>query len=532
MVDQSSSSRSDKSGLTREQFLKRGAATGVALSSVSGVLAACGGSNSKGGTLRVGVPGGSAKDAIEAQGSLSKVDTARLVTTFEGLSRFDEKQRMQLALAEELMLEKPDQWLIRLRDGVEFHNGKTLTADDLIYSIRRTLDKKLGLPGIGLLAAIDPQRIKKLDARTIRLALARPDVTLQDPLSQYFQNVVPEGYSPNGRGQGPLARIGTGAYKIESFVPGRQSVHVPFENYWRGGKPHFDRVIILDFPDDTARVNALLASQLDIAVDIPLAQVPIIKRRKNLKLYEVPNGEYNPPEMRMDLAPFRDARVRKAMRLLANREQIVAQALDGHARVANDLYAPFDPDYIGDELPQRHYDPEQARSLLRAAGQDGLRVELVTAPVSAGQVEAAEAFAQSAKAGGVTVKVRKVDTGTIYGDNFLKWPFSENLYGTRNYLAQVAYTGLPTSSENVTHWNNPRFNKLYAEALATADKAKRHELVAEMQRIEYEEGAKIIPVFKTFLDAYSSRIGGVKPDGGNINFNNYGNGFRTIYFTS
>jgi peptide/nickel transport system substrate-binding protein len=545
MTDQSRSSDNDNGGLTRQQFIGRAATTGVALTGVGGLLAACGGGDSKsktaaaagggskGGTLRVGVSGGSSKSVIEAQGSLTKAETARIVATFEGVSHFDENLKPTPGLAEEITLENPKQWLIRLRDGVEFHNGKTLTSDDLVYSLQRTLDKKLGLAGLALLGAIDVKRMQKLDKRTVRLHLSRPDVTLNDSLSQYFQSVVPDGYSPHGRGQGPLRWIGTGAYKVESFTPGRQSVHVPFENYWGGQKPNFDKVIILDFPDDSARINALLGGQVDAAIDVPLAQVPIVEKHKDLKLYDVHTGAWNPFGMRVDIAPFKDVRVRQALRLLANREQIVAQALAGHARVANDLHSPFDPAYIGDQLPQRRYDPEKAKSLLKAAGQSDLRVELVTSPgVDAGAVEAAEAFAQSAKAGGVTVKVRNVDSGTIYGDQYLKWPFAMDLWSTRNYLPQVAYDSLPTSPDNATHWDNPRYTKLYEQALATADESKRGELLAEMQRMEYDEGGQIIPVFKNFIDAYSSKLEGLKPDGGAVNFNKYGNGFKTIHFAS
>jgi peptide/nickel transport system substrate-binding protein len=107
-----------------------------------------------------------------------------------------------------------------------------------------------------------------------------------------------------------------------------------------------------------------------------------------------------------------------------------------------------------------------------------------------------------------------------------------DLWSTRNYLPQVAYDSLPTSSSNATHWDRPAFTKLYEQSLAEPDEAKRGELMAEMQRMEYDEGGQIIPVFKNFIDAYSSRLEGLKPDGGAVNFNKYGNGFRTIHFAS
>ena len=110
----------------------------------------------------------------------------------------------------------------------------------------------------------------------------------------------------------------------------------------------------------------------------------------------------------IDAKPFDDVKVRQAFRLIVDREQMVQQVLSGQGRVANDLYAPYDPAYAKD-LPQRKQDLEQAKSLLQQAGQANMTVELVTAPVFQGIVEAAQVFAEQAKGAGVTVKVRKVD---------------------------------------------------------------------------------------------------------------------------
>jgi len=173
----------------------------------------------------------------------------------------------------------------------------------------------------------------------------------------------------------------------------------------------FDQVVIIDFPDDSARVNALLSGQVDAITDVPFAQIKVVTGRSNLKLYQAPTGAWTPLSMRVDTPPFDDNRVRQAMRLLINRPQVVKQGLSGYGRVGNDIYSPFDQCYAGDEFPQRKYDPEQAKSLLKAAGQEGLTVDLVTSPADTGMVEGAQIFAENAKAGGVTVNVQNVDGG-------------------------------------------------------------------------------------------------------------------------
>jgi peptide/nickel transport system substrate-binding protein len=530
-------SREVKPGMTRADIVRRAAALGLVASATSlGPLteAALARANARrGGTFRLAVSGGST-DFIDGQHIVAKSDIARLMAGFDSLAYFDENYRIRMGLAEELTAEKANQYLIRVRDGVEFHNGKTLTIDDVIYSIRRTKNQKLKLFGNAGFGAIDLKRIKKLDSRTARLTLARADVTLMEAFAQYFQGVVPVGYQPNAVGKGPLRFIGTGPFKVKSFTPGRESVHVRNENYWRTGQPYFDEVRIINFPDDAAKVNALLSGQIDAMSDVPFAQVPVVKRRGNLKLLVSPTGAWTPLCMRVDVAPFKDVRVRRALRLLINRPQVVQQGLSGFGRVGNDIYSPFDPAYAGDEFPQRRYDPEQARSLLRQAGQENLSIELITSPADTGMVEGATIFAQNAKAGGVNVTVKNVDGGTIYGDQYLKWPFSADYWGTRNYLQQVAAGVLKTAPFNETHWDAypgyKRFESLYRQALATVDEKKRAQIIKDMQRMEYNDGGLIIWGFKNLTDAYSAKVGGFKVDKGTLNLNKYGNNFRTIFF--
>lgn len=528
-------------GLTREELLHRALLGGAALIGSGAVLAGCGSSNNpnttpngkprRGGTFRIGVSGGGSNDFIDGQNLYATPDIARLVATFEGLSRFDEDYRPVVdGLAEEITAEKADQWLIRIRDGIEFHNGKTLTADDVIYSIRRTLDPDLGLVGRAGLEAVDPNRITKLDERTVRLVLARPDATLLDAFSQYFQGIVPEGYSPKSPfGKGRFGHIGTGPFKVKSFDPGRQSVHVRNENYWRTGQPYFDEVVIIDFPDDAARLNALLSRQVHAITGVPLAQVPVVEKRSGLKLYTAPTGTWGPLFMNVKQAPFTDERVRLAFKLLANREQMVSQALAGHGEVGNDVFGRFDPSYAGGDFPQREPDPEQARSLLKAAGHEGLTIDLNVTPGES-VVEGAQVFAENAKAAGVTVNVKNLDSATFYNDQYLKRPFGGAWWGTRNYLAQVGVTNLPSSPYNETNWSVPEYTAMYKEALATLDLDKRSEIIKAMQQLDYEKGGYIVGWFKNVLNAYSAEVRGFEIDRGSIDLNKFGNGFRTIYF--
>ena len=536
-------SREVERGLTREDVLRRAGALGIVLAGgVFGPLTEAAFAETqirRGGTFRLGITGGGSTDFIDGEHIVAKTDIARLVTGWESLARFDQQYHIVMdGLAQEIVAQKANRWVIRLRKGIEFHNGKTVTADDVMYSFRRTLTKSLGLFGYGGLQSINPKGMKKLDKYTVRLNLLRPDANLADNLAQYFQGVVPVGYPLTGlasKTSSPLKYVGTGPYKVQSFTPGRQSVHVKNPNYWRSGQPYFDRVIIIDFPDAAARVNALLSGQVDAITDVPYAQVAAVAKRKGFKVYESRTGAWNPISMRLDAAPFTDVRVRQAMRLLINRPQVVQQALSGHGSVANDIYSPFDPAYAGDEFPQHKYDPEKARSLLKAAGQDGLNVDLQTTDADAGMVEEAQIIAQNAHAGGVTINVKNLDGGTFYGDQYLKWPFATDYWGTRNYLTQVSAGTLKGAAFDESHWfaspQYPRFASLYKQALATVDNKKRAAIIKQMQLLEYTGGGHISAYFTNLVDGHSTKVGGLKKTRGTLNLDGYGHGFRTIYFT-
>src|SRR3954469_1146220 len=368
-------------GISREDLLRRAAAAGVAiglggLASADALAAPAAPKAKRGGTFRLGVPGGSAKDFIDGQYIVTTPDIARLMTGWETLVNNDGRFKLKFdGLASEISAnERGDQWTIRVRDGIEFHNGKTMGAADVRYSLQRLINPKVGLGGQALLASIDPQRIKKLDKRTVRLFLKQPDGTILDALTLYTNAIVPVGYSPTGAGKAN-PNVGTGAYKLQSFTPGQQSVHVRNPNYWRSGQPYFDKVVIIDFPDDTARVNALLGGQIDAMTDVPPAQVAVVNGHSGTKVLESPSAAWTPIIMRVDAPPFNDVRVRQAMRLIATRPQMVQQALAGHGHIGNDLYGIFDEVFAKD-LPQRHQDIAKAKALLKAAGKSDLSVDL------------------------------------------------------------------------------------------------------------------------------------------------------------
>ena len=517
-------------GLSRRELL---AATGGVV--VAGSLAGSAGTAfarstapraKKGGVFRLGVTGGGAKDFIDGQSITTKPDQARLTSGWETLLSYDSNYKLGTdALAEEATQDGAKQWTIRLKSGIEFNNGKTLGADDVIYSLRRIADPKNKLFGSAGIAAVDLNRLKKMDKLTVRLFLKTPDSTLGEQLGQYYNGIVPVGYSRTNK----LKWVGTGPFVTKSFAPGRQSVHDRNPNYWRSGQPYFDQVKVIDFADPSAQVNALFSGAIDAMTDIPFAQLSTAQSHGNVKILESPGGGWLPLCMAVDMPPFDNVNVRKAMRLIVDRPAMLAQVLSGHGRVANDLYAPFDADFAKG-LPQRHQDIDQAKALLKAAGMENLTVDLHTTDGAAGMVDSANIFAAQAKAAGVTVNVK--NDPNYYGDQYLKLPFSVDFWGTRSYLPQAALGSIQGAAYNETHWGltGTPYLSLYKQAVAAPNAAKRHELVLEMQKLEYNQGGYIIPFFNNLLDAYSSKVVGFKPSKGTLNLDAFGHGFRTISF--
>ena len=270
---------------------------------------------------------------------------------------------------------------------------------------------------------------------------------------------------------------------------------------------------MIQFADSTARLNALLGGTVDHIDLVEAGQTEVVKANADFTLLQAKSGGWEPITMRIDAKPFDDVRVRQAFRLIADRQQMIDQALAGYGWLGNDMYGQFDPGFPKD-LPQRVQDIEQAKSLLKQAGYDNnLTVVFNTSDaVGAGQVSAAQVFAEQAKLAGVTVKVKKLDANVFYGDNYSKWILAQDYWGTRNYLPQTTLITTPNAPYNETHWKDAEWQKIIDEAFRTVDDAKRNELVAAAEKIEYERGGLLVWQSNILLDAYSNKLGGVIPD--------------------
>jgi len=518
---------SDDEGATTETTAAGGTETtaggGTETTAGGTETTAASGEGKTGGTLRVAVVG-STNDVIDGQYIVAKPDQARLVLGWEPLVNYDADFNISYehSLAENVEVVAADHYIITLKEGITFHNGNPVTADDVIYSFERRLDPDLGLaPALSVL--LDKSGLTKVDDRTVDVKLLQPAVTFLNGLAEYTATVVPVGYTREGE------QIGTGPFMLKSFTSGAESVHVRYDGYW-GGAAYLDEVQIIDFADAAAAVNAFTSGQVDAMVDLPFAQAEAVKGSSDLTLLVSEAGSWLPITMAIDQAPFDDVRVRQAMRLIPNREQMVQQVLSGYGSVGNDMYGKLDGSYPKD-LPQREQDIEAAKALLAEAGQENLTIDLFAPDDTAGLPEMAAAFAQMAKEAGVTVNVKVLDGGTYWGEQYTKYTFATSFWGTRPYLNQVAAGSLKDAVYPETHWPpaDSDFADKYLAAIAETDQDKRYAIIEEMQTEEYEDGGNIIWGFNNLLDAHANYVMGFEARPNVLNLDHFGRGMKRIW---
>jgi peptide/nickel transport system substrate-binding protein len=509
--------------IPRRQFLQT-AAAGVAVAGSAGILAACSSSTAtttssaktvrRGGTLIAGITGGSTVETMNPYGAIRNIG---VFGVYENLTAFDNNAHVQPLLAEDLTPNSnATSWTMRIRRGVTFHNGQELTAVDVIASLRRILNPTS--PGASSVASIDAAGLRQLDKYTVQIPCKTPFSTLPETLTGVYFLITPDQFDPNKPN-------GTGPFKFKSATPGVQCTLLRNENYWQTGIPYLDKLVFSEFADETSQVNALLSGTVGLVNSLSYPSLKTIKGAGDTA-WIVNGGLWTPFYMRVDQPPFNDVRVRQAMRLIPDRPQMLELIFGDLGIVANDLFSVFDPDYDSG-LPQRHQDLDQAKFLLKQAGQENLSVQLVTADVAEGTLECAQVLKQQALGAGVNISLNEVTVSEMYGPKFLSWTFAQDFWGFYDYLPQVAMATLDTAPFNECHFDNTRYNSLYGQALATTDPAKVKTIVQDMQEIDYNSGGYIIPYFCPNIDASLKTVHGVQESKVGRPFGNYN--YRTFW---
>ena len=475
----------------------------------------------KGGVLNAALTGGDSSDTVDGQKGVNNVDFARIVSLYDAAVVWDLNCQPRYTLAESIEPNKAATvWTIKLRKDVTFHNGKSLTAQDVIYSYQRVVSGNLG--GASSLASCDVKNMKALDDLTVQIPCHVPFVMFVASIIGYYYylSILPVGFDPK-------KPVGTGPFVYESFTPGERSVFNRNPNYWDSPYPYVDSVVITDFQDETSQVNALVSGQADCVNLLSVDSINTVHNGGANVLVSKAAG-MTPVTMRVDSAPFNDARVRQALRLCVDREQMLKLVFGGNGRIGNDIFSPLSADY-DTSIPQRVQDIDQAKSLLKKAGQENLTVTMQTADIAQGTSAMAQVLKQQASLAGITINLQPVTVTEFYGTNYLKWTFAERrpvlrrlpASGIRGDAAQLAVQRDPLASPDPPKFG-PQYIHLYNQATATLDDSLRTELAHEMQMIDYNYGGYIIPYFPPVIDGYSEKLGGVVPGLTGLSLSNYG----------
>lgn len=393
-------------------------------------------------------------------------------------------------------------WTFKLRQGVEFHNGKTLDANDVVFSINMHRGEASISQSKALVAVISDVQATAPDEVTI--TLNGPNASFPPIMALTNLVIVPADDMNFDAG------IGTGGYILETYDPGVKSIVRRNPNYWKSGRAHFESVEMLAIRDVNARTTALQTGEIDAMNAVDPATAPLLAALPGIDLVQTQGKVHYCFSMITTDPLFADARVRKAMKLSINRQDMVDKVLNGYGSIANDQPISQAYEYHNPDLPQHEYDPEQARSLLAAAGAEGLTTTLHASNTPfTGAVDAAQLFSEHAAAAGITINVAREPEDGYWSNIWGKMPFFASRWSGRaneDLMLSLAYSRESLGSYNATNWDNEAFNLVLNAARSERDDARRRELYGECQAIVSEDGGMIAPVWADFLDAKSSRV--------------------------
>ncbi|MDX1529208.1 MAG: ABC transporter substrate-binding protein, partial [Gammaproteobacteria bacterium] len=458
----------------------------------------------KGGHFRLGLGHGSTTDSLDPA---TYLDTYMQVVgngIRNNLTEVSPDNELVPELAESWEA-SPDAkvWRFKIRQGVEFHNGKTLDTEDVIASIQhhRGEDSKSAAKAI-----LEPIVDIKADGKdTVVVTLKDGNADFPFLLTDYHIAIMPVKDGKLDIKSG----VGTGAFVVENYEPGVRTALKRNPNYWKEGKGHFDSAEVIVIADVAARTNALNTGEIDTMDRVDIKTLHLLKRNKNINIIESSGNAHYTFAMLTDIAPFDNNHVRLALKHGLDRKALLQTILRGHGYLGNDHPIGRANRYLHKDLPQRELDPDKAKFHLKQAGLSTLKVNLSAADAAfAGAVDAAVLYKEHAGKAGIEINVVREPNDGYWSNVWLKKPWCAVYWGgraTEDWMFSTAYAeGAPW---NDSHWSHKRFNELLVAARAELDEAKRRDMYHEMQLITRDEGGVVVPLFNNYVEATNKKVG-------------------------
>jgi len=488
--------------LSRREFLGRAAALGASTALVSTLAGqALADAPKRGGHLRFGMAHGETADTLDPGQVTNGYTTVVAYTITNALTEEDADGNIQPKLAESW--EASDggkKWVFKLRKGVEFHDGRALTAKDVVASINhhRGADSKSSAKPI-----VDPMQSVEADGDdTVVIVLSGGDADIPAKLSNFSFGIYPA----NADGTLDWQKgIGVGAYRLKDFKPGGKTTFERNPNYWQADRGFFDSGELLAILDPAARQNALVTNEVDVIDRVDLKTADRLAKTDGIVLEEVRGKLHYTFPMRTDTAPFKDRNVRLALKHAIDRDAFLKAILFGHGTVGNDH--PITPAYrfFASDIEQRAYDPDKAKFHLKEAGMSDLAIDLSASGAAfQGAVDAALLFKENAAKAGITINVVREPNDGYWSNVWMKKPFVASYwFGTPTADGILTQAYAAGGSWNDTFWNNEAFMKLLVEARGELDAAKRAAMYRDIQLLVRDDGGAVIPAFAN--DVFATR---------------------------
>ena len=496
--------------MSRRAFIGKATALGVSSTVASTMFAEAIEASGpvKGGTFRMGIQGGESTNTQDPALYASHVPLAGGRQWGETLVEVTSTGDLDPLIAESWEGSADAKtWRFKIRQGVEFHNGKTVTAEDVLRTIERHSNEEATSGALGIVKGIESMRV---DGDTFELTLGVGNADLPYLISDYHLIVQPDGGFDN-----PNAAIGTGAYTLEADEPGVRMAFKRNPNYWGGDAvAHYDETEVIVLNDTTARTAALRSGQVDTINRVEPKIAQLLDRAPNISVRNVSGKGHYVFVMHVDTPPFDNNDLRLALKYAIDRREMVDKILRGYGSVGNDM--PINAAYplFDDTIPQREFDPEKAAEHYKKSGHDGSPIVLRVADGAfPGAVDAAALFQQSAQAAGIPLEIEREPNDGYWSEVWNKQPFCASYWGGRPVQDQMYATAyLSTADWNDTRWKRPEFDELLLAARGELDTAKRKDIYSKMGRMLRDEGGSICPMFNDFIDAVSNDIQGYEPD--------------------
>lgn len=458
----------------------------------------------KGGEITVGIAQ-DLDDSLDPHQTVAAGTREVLFNIFEGLVKPNSDGEMIPAVAEKYTLsEDGTTYTFTLREGVKFHNGQTVTAEDVVYSINRCAAVPEGQekPLVAAFSAV--KSVEALDEKTVAVTIAQRDLEF---ISYMTAAIIPADYENQD-----TAPVGTGPFKFVSRTPQQDFVMERFEDYW-GAPAWLDKVTYKICENADALVMNLNGGSIDLCAHLTSAQASQLNQN-----FQVLEGTMNLVQaiyLNNQAKPFDNQLVRQALCYAIDRQGIMDMVADGHGTaVGSSIYPAFTKYFLPELVDKYPHSVEKAKELLAQAGYpDGFDMTISVPNNYQPHMDTAEVVAEQLREAGINVTIQPVEWST----------WLDTIYNGRQFLATVVGVDAANMTaramlerftsdygKNFINYNNPDYDALFQQAINAQDEATQTDLYKQMETMLADTAANVYIQDLSDLVAMRQDLGGLK----------------------